>query len=219
MDTLLRSITVHVDTVQGSGLPGAALLEVFDHVELLSSLERLDHGLDLMVRLTLASGANLDDLAPESAAEVRHVHARQGGVAIATVRFTGPVMRLFTVGEGCWLSTPTYLDAKHGLHLTVAGTTDAVREYRRAFADLVPGNLAMRISRMMPHTGHITAPELSPRRLEVLRTAYEMGYYATPRSCTQRDIAERLGVKQATVAEHLQRAESDVVQHLLSFDQ
>jgi predicted DNA-binding protein (UPF0251 family) len=218
MDNLLRNITVHVDTVQGSGLPGAALLEVFDHVELLSPLERLDHGLDLMVRLTLAPGARLNDLAPESAAEVRQVHARQGRVAIATVRFTGPVMRLFTVGEGCWLNTPTYLDARHGLHLTVAGTTDAVREYRRAFADLVPGNLAMRISRLMPHTGHITAPEISPRRLEVLRTAYDMGYYATPRACTQRDIAERLGVKQATVAEHLQRAESDVVQHLLSFD-
>jgi predicted DNA binding protein len=45
----------------------------------------------------------------------------------------------------------------------------------------------------------------------VIRTAVEEGYYNTPRRCTQKDIAEKLGIKQGTVAEHLQYAESIII--------
>ena len=57
----------------------------------------------------------------------------------------------------------------------------------------------------------IAAPKLPERRNMVIKTAVEQGYYDTPRKCTQKDIAELLGIKQGTVAEHLQMAESVII--------
>ena len=45
----------------------------------------------------------------------------------------------------------------------------------------------------------------------MLDKAIEMGYYERPRGCTQRDIAEVLEIKQATVSEHLQSAEANII--------
>ena len=56
-----------------------------------------------------------------------------------------------------------------------------------------------------------TAPGLPRRRKEVLETAIMMGYYNAPRKCRQRDIADSIGLKQGTVAEHLQIAESLII--------
>ena len=44
-----------------------------------------------------------------------------------------------------------------------------------------------------------------------MKTAISMGYYEYPRRCTQRDIADRLSLKQATVSEHLQRGEMSIM--------
>ena len=45
----------------------------------------------------------------------------------------------------------------------------------------------------------------------VLDKAIEMGYYSRPRGCTQREIASVMNIKQATVSEHLQSAESKII--------
>lgn len=57
---------------------------------------------------------------------------------------------------------------------------------------------------------------MSNRRKEVVDTAYSMGYYDTPRRCSQRELAERLNIRQATVAEHLQRAERDLIEFYIN---
>ena len=54
----------------------------------------------------------------------------------------------------------------------------------------------------------IAAPKLPKRRSEIVNIAVKNGYYQSPRLCKQRDLAEILGIKQGTVAEHLQFAES-----------
>ena len=69
----------------------------------------------------------------------------------------------------------------------------------------------MRISKTIA-ADWISAPKLPKRRHEVMRTAVELGYYSTPRKCTQRDIADHLGIRQGTVAEHLQSAEGIIIQ-------
>ncbi|MDS0476295.1 helix-turn-helix domain-containing protein [Natrinema sp. 1APR25-10V2] len=57
--------------------------------------------------------------------------------------------------------------------------------------------------------------ELTDRQREAVRTAYELGYYDVPRSATTDDIAAELDVDPSTVAEHLQRAERNLLaQHL-----
>jgi predicted DNA binding protein len=52
---------------------------------------------------------------------------------------------------------------------------------------------------------------LPSRQQVVLDKAIEMGYYERPRGCTQRDIADVMEIKQATVSEHLQSAESNII--------
>ena len=53
---------------------------------------------------------------------------------------------------------------------------------------------------------------MSPsERKQVMDLAVKRGYYQTPRKCTQRELAEELGVRQGTVAEHLQSAESTII--------
>lgn len=58
--------------------------------------------------------------------------------------------------------------------------------------------------------------ELTDRQREVLQTAFEMGYYEVPREISTEDIATELDVDPSTVAEHLQRAERNLMAHHLS---
>ena len=208
----LRHITIDMDTEQGANLPGALLTDVLEHIEVLTSLGTNGNGTDLVVQISFANGMGAEDIPPESSLHVTTIHARNGDHIIATVHTTGPIMHLFTTMEGCWISRPTWLSRSLGLRLTISGTAEGVRAYRKGIDSLVPGDLRLRISRSQPGIGG-QGPRLSPRRKEVLETAQHMGYYSTPRRTSQRELAERLSIRQATVAEHLQRAERDLIKH------
>lgn len=56
---------------------------------------------------------------------------------------------------------------------------------------------------------------LTARQYEVLELAYELGYYDIPRGSSTSEIAAELGVDDSTVAEHLQRAEHNLLGILL----
>jgi DNA-binding CsgD family transcriptional regulator len=59
--------------------------------------------------------------------------------------------------------------------------------------------------------------ELTDRQREVMETAYEEGFYEVPRAASTEDIAAKLDVDPSTVAEHLQRAERNLLsRHLAS---
>jgi len=48
---------------------------------------------------------------------------------------------------------------------------------------------------------------LTDRQREVLRAAFEAGYYEWPRECAGEDVAEELGITSATFSEHISAAE------------
>lgn len=52
---------------------------------------------------------------------------------------------------------------------------------------------------------------LTDRQREVLRTAFEAGYYDWPRGCTGEDVAEELGITSATFSEHVHAAERNLL--------
>lgn len=56
---------------------------------------------------------------------------------------------------------------------------------------------------------------LTDRQHEVLETAYGLGYYDVPRESSTVEVAAELGVDDSTVAEHLQRAEHNLIGALL----
>lgn len=54
---------------------------------------------------------------------------------------------------------------------------------------------------------------LTNRQREVVETAFDEGYYEVPRQASTNDVATRLDVDSSTVAEHLQRAERNLLSH------
>jgi predicted DNA binding protein len=55
---------------------------------------------------------------------------------------------------------------------------------------------------------------LTPRQLETVETAYEMGYFDRPRRSNATEIAAELGISPATFREHLTAGESKILEHL-----
>ncbi|AUX07831.1 bacterio-opsin activator HTH domain-containing protein [Halalkaliarchaeum desulfuricum] len=56
---------------------------------------------------------------------------------------------------------------------------------------------------------------LTDRQHEVIQTAYDMGFYEVPREASTDDVAAELDLDPSTVAEHLQRAERNVLSEIL----
>ncbi len=93
-----------------------------------------------------------------------------------------------------------------GSQETISGTVD---EYERAGISPDLRKLGTYDGRDHP------LDELTDRQREAVRTAYEMGYYEVPRTVTTEDVAAELDVDPSTIAEHLQRAERNLLgQHL-----
>jgi len=60
-----------------------------------------------------------------------------------------------------------------------------------------------------------TLDALTDRQREVLRTAHDLGYFDVPRAASTAAVAAALDLDDSTVAEHLQRAERNLVETVL----
>lgn len=56
---------------------------------------------------------------------------------------------------------------------------------------------------------------LTERQLDVLRTAYEMGYFERPKHSNATEVAEALGITQSTFTEHLVAAQRKLLEDVL----
>ena len=56
---------------------------------------------------------------------------------------------------------------------------------------------------------------LTDRQLEVLETAYEMGYFERPKRANATEVADRLDIAQSTVTEHLMAAQRKLLEDVL----
>ncbi|WP_276254230.1 bacterio-opsin activator domain-containing protein [Halomontanus rarus] len=59
---------------------------------------------------------------------------------------------------------------------------------------------------------------LTDRQWNVIRTAYEAGYYEWPRECTGADVAAELGITSATFSQHIHSAERKLLTMLFTDD-
>lgn len=103
-----------------------------------------------------------------------------------------------------------------GLDVTILGSHEAlgerVREYEAAGANVL-------LRALSDYEG----PEdpldaTTDRQRDVLRTAFERGYFEVPRAATTAEIGEALDLDASTVREHLQRAQHNVFAALLPED-
>jgi DNA-directed RNA polymerase specialized sigma24 family protein len=102
---------------------------------------------------------------------------------------------------------------EHGATLSLVGSQEAIAgtvgEYEAAGVSPDLRKLDAYEGRDRP------MDELTDRQREVIETAYEKGYYEVPREATTGDVAAELDVDPSTVAEHLQRAERNLLSHHL----
>jgi len=101
----------------------------------------------------------------------------------------------------------------HGATISLAGSQDdiseAIREYQRVGA-------SPDLRRLGGHQGRDRpADELTERQREVIETAWRMGYYEVPKEVSSKEVADELDLDSSTVAEHLQRAERNLLGQLL----
>lgn len=96
-----------------------------------------------------------------------------------------------------------------GLLLSFVGSQEAIRDVLRHYED---AGASPDLVRLAEYEGTGDALDaLTDRQLEVLRTAYELGFYEIPREASTEDIAETMDLDTATVSEHLQRAERNLL--------
>lgn len=60
--------------------------------------------------------------------------------------------------------------------------------------------------------------QLTEKQREVLITAYNAGYYDIPRRATSLEVAEKLDLADATVVEHLRKAEQRLIKQIMEQD-
>lgn len=107
--------------------------------------------------------------------------------------------------------------------LTVAFYAPSYDRLRAVIADLRERFDEVDLKRLIrspvddhPQDGvYVDRGKLTDRQLEVLKTAYAMGYFERPRSANATDVAERLGVDPSTFSEHLSTAQRKLLGDLL----
>lgn len=203
----LRYMQITITPEPAAALPGWALLESFSLVEFLSQINTLGGNMRCLIRVEYEDEAVLNQIPPSL--EVLDVIEKSPNAALLEVVAKGPLPRVFAALEHVWWVTPTFLSS-HGFTVTIRGTKEALRAARKGLSELLGESYKMKLGAQSAHTSNFL--ELLPeKQRNVLDEAIKMGYYDRPRRCTQRAIAEALNIKQATVSEHLQSAESAII--------
>jgi DNA-binding CsgD family transcriptional regulator len=98
---------------------------------------------------------------------------------------------------------------EHGVTMSLVGPQEAIRDMLREY---VAAGVNPDLRRLGEYDGSDgPMADLTDRQREVLESAYEQGYYEVPRDASTEDVAAELDLDPSTVAEHLQRAERNLL--------
>ena len=185
-------------------------MDIFDQFETISTISIKGVFPELLFRVTFKNPKALEQFDRLAAFEITEILEKNDASALLTAYTKGPVPMLIHSNPETWIHTPSTISKHSGLFLTVLGTTKGLKKFRDEILQLLPPSIKISISKNLKGRS-IAAPKLPKRRGEIVRIAVKNGYYQSPRKCKQRDLAEILGIKQGTVAEHLQYAESSIM--------
>lgn len=100
-----------------------------------------------------------------------------------------------------------------GLEFSVIGSQDDIGQTVSTAGEAGLKVLLERLTDYRGPTSHLDS--LTDRQQEIVQTAYSMGYYEVPREASTDDVASEVDLDSSTVAEHLQRAEHNLLSRLL----
>ena len=208
---MLGVMQIKVSTLVGKELnfPGVKMLELFDTIELLKEFNTPDDEPLYLLKTSLKNRKIFDAFTKNEGLEIIERFEVNDSTAIFSAKMTGPIVQIISMFENAWAISPTILDSEH-LILTIEGSTTGLSNSRNKLIALLGDSFQISVNNNFQGQWD-TAPGLPRRRKEVLEKAIMMGYYNAPRKCRQRDIADSIGLKQGTVAEHLQIAESLII--------
>lgn len=99
-----------------------------------------------------------------------------------------------------------------GVDLSVIGSHSTISESVTAASD---AGMELLLERLTEFQGGASALDsLTERQRRIVETAYAMGYYDVPRETSSEAIAEAVGLDSSTVAEHIQRAERNLMEQI-----
>ena len=207
----LRFLQLQVNMEQAKNMPAANLMSTMDSIEFVSTVSTIGDASEYILCLKYSNQSAIEDFESDDSFLLSEIIEQKEGSVLARAYAKGPIAMLVHNNPEIWLQTPTQVTSSNGLFMTVHGTTKGLKKFRDDVGKLLPSSIKIRISKDLK-ADWIAAPQLPNRRKEVMELAVKLGYYSTPRKCTQRDLAEALGVRQGTIAEHLQSAESMIIQ-------
>ena len=208
-----RYVQINLGADQGQSLPGRTLLTTFKKLEFLSSIERSHIGTRCYVSIDYDDPKTLE--IEQAAMKVLNIIHQSSKNAVCEVMLTGPIGMYFASQPELWWVAPSFTHPD-GMRLTIRGTTGALRKMRTDLEHVLIDGYNMKLGSETEFNPEF-ADFLPERQTVVLNKAIDMGYYDRPRQCTQREIADELNLKQATVSEHLQAAEAAII-HRYSSD-
>lgn len=98
---------------------------------------------------------------------------------------------------------------ERGVLVSLVGSQEAIRDMLRNYE---AAGAAPSLRKLTEYDGgSSTLDALTDRQLRVIKTAYELGFYEVPREASTEDVAGELDLNSATVSEHLQRAERNLL--------
>ncbi len=102
----------------------------------------------------------------------------------------------------------------NGIDVSLVGSQEDIAREIGEYGD---AGMTVLLERIADYGGpRNTLDALTDRQREILQMAYELGYFDVPRRVSTADVAEKLHLDPSTVAEHLQRAERNLVASLLA---
>lgn len=141
--------------------------------------------------------------------------AEKDDTVLYLVEFTAPALpdNLSEPGEDLVGSCNPTVDAD-GTTMSLVGSQETIRSVLEAYEQ---SGLRPELHKLGQYEGS-SAPldSLTERQMEVLQTAYRMGFYDVPRDVSTDDVAAQLGVDSSTVVEIIQRAERNLLATHLS---
>ena len=207
----LRFLQIQVNMDQAKDMPAVNLMSTMDSIEFVSTVSTIGDASEYILCLKYSNQSAMENFENDESFLLSEIIEQKEGSVLARAYAKGPIAMLVHDNPEIWLQTPTLVTSANGLFMTVHGTTKGLKKFRDDVSELLPPSIKIRISKDLK-ADWIAAPQLPNRRKEVMELAVKLGYYSTPRKCTQRDLAEALGVRQGTIAEHLQSAESMIIQ-------
>lgn len=203
----LRYMQVEISMQTGANLPGLAIAEKFTMCEFITLIKRTEKGLICYLRLEYDDPKVLET--HQGGIEILEIKSQNSHSALVKAIANGPLALIFCKDEEVWWSNPTHV-TQNGMTITIQGTMKGLRRIRTELSALIGNGFSVKLG-----TESLQRPEfidLLPKKQRlVLEKAIKMGYYSRPRGCTQRDIAQVMDLKQATVSEHLQSAEAKII--------